>query len=390
VHDEQHNFAHVRCERKVGVDPEPVSTFHGTSDAFFAANDETFDLIFVDGDHTEEQVSRDIANAYVCLAPGGVIVLHDCLPPDAWHQRPVEEFVDGEAWNGHVWRVILREFDASPHKCCIVATDWGCGVIDTAGRQIPMQRQLPAELDYELHFPLLQDYVVSVADFLREDVEVFYHLACIGSWRSVFAEQMRSLRVAGFARVNLSVLGAEAELAAARAVCDDVGLDASIVSADGDLTRFETPALLAVEAYAREHEGYVLYLHSKGVSNPQDGTKARWRRLMMRELVDRWEHCVAELPWYDAIGVNWRDMSPISHFSGNFWYASTRYLRTLADFRSYYDHPRYAIWDAINDKRLGCEFWLGSGSGPPHVLSLVCRNEDMCNSSFWASDHGRV
>jgi hypothetical protein len=145
--------------------------------------------------------------------------------------------------------------------------------------------------------------------------------------------------------------------------------------------------MLAIEAHARTHDGHVLYLHSKGVSNPSDGTKARWRELMMHALVAEWEERMPELAHYDAVGVNWRDMPPVSHFSGNFWYASTRYLRTLADFQTYYDAPRYRIWDAIHDKRLGCEFWIGSGPVAPNVLSLVCRNVDFCSAGFWAAHH---
>lgn len=38
-------------------------------------------FIFVDGDHTYEGVKRDILDYYPLLAPGGIIVFHDYLPP---------------------------------------------------------------------------------------------------------------------------------------------------------------------------------------------------------------------------------------------------------------------------------------------------------------------
>jgi len=387
VRAEEENFAHVRSPRKVGVDIAPVSTFHGTSDEFFSANKDTFDVIFIDGLHTEEQASKDIANAYRCLAPGGAIVLHDCMPPDAWHQRAPDAAEDGENWNGTVWKAALREFNRTKHRCVVVAVDWGCGVIDTSQKQLPACRELPAHLEYEQDYVRLLDYVVTVEAFLRDGVKVFYHLACIGNWKDVFAEQMRVLHTCGFQSIDLTVLGSRHDIQEANDICMRCDIDARVILESDELTLFETPSLRAVEEYARQHEGYVLYLHSKGVSSPQDDTKARWRRLMMRELVERWERCIPELPHYDAVGVNWRDMPPVSHFCGNFWYASTRYLRTLADFQTYYEHPRYRIWDAINDKRLGCEFWIGSGATTPRVLSLVCRNEDFCSPAFLASDY---
>ena len=390
VRSEDDNFARIRCAYKVGVDVEPVSSFHGTSDEFFAQNRDWFDVVLIDGLHTEAQVTRDIDNAHRCLARGGAIVVHDCLPPDAWHQREPEAFSPGENWNGTVWKAVLREFNRTTHRCAIVDTDWGCGVIDAAREQVPRARALPAQLDYDRHFAWLREYVVAVEPFLRESLRVFYHLACIGNWRDVFADQMAMLSRNGFHSIELSVLGTAADMRTVNATCARNEIDARIVLRCADVKLFETPTLRAIERYARDHEGYVLYLHSKGVSSPGDANKARWRELMMRELVENWEPCMRRLAHYDAIGVNWRDMPPLSHFCGNFWYASTAYLRTLADLQSYYDQPRYQIWDAINDKRLGCEFWIGSAAEPPRVLSLVCRNEDFCDPAYWAGNGREV
>ena len=77
------NFASIKCDRKVGVDPNPrMPGIHPmTSDTFFAQNDETFDLIFIDGLHIFEQVYRDIENALKVLNPNGYIICHDTNPP---------------------------------------------------------------------------------------------------------------------------------------------------------------------------------------------------------------------------------------------------------------------------------------------------------------------
>ncbi len=383
VSDEQANFAHVACPHKIGVDPKPVTTFQGTSDAFFAQNQAVFDLVFIDGLHTEEQVLRDLDNANRCLARGGLVVLHDCLPPDAWHQRGPEAYQEGESWNGPVWKAVLRYFNQSPHHCAVLDTDWGCGVIDTARPQVPAALALPERLDYEAHYPLLFRYKVSVAAYLRGQVAVFYHLACMGNWAAVFTEQMHQLAQHGFRQIELTALGSAADLQAALTVCEGLGMGVRVVFWAAELTQYETPALLAIEAHARQHPGFVLYLHSKGVSSPADDTKTRWRQLMMRELVENWEACVLQLPHYDAVGVNWRDVGSISHFSGNFWYASTRYLRTLPDFAAYYAEPRYSVGQSGNGYRLGCEFWIGAAAAPPRVLSLVCRNEDFCAAAYW-------
>ncbi len=48
------------------------------SDDFFADNDASFDLCWVDGDHHYEQAKKDIANAMACTKPNGMVLVDDC------------------------------------------------------------------------------------------------------------------------------------------------------------------------------------------------------------------------------------------------------------------------------------------------------------------------
>lgn len=376
IHNSQSNLAGIKCSHK-------KSSFPFSSDVFFKNSREKFDIIFIDGFHTEEQVLKDVANAFKCLNKGGIIILHDCMPPDAWHQREPEEYKEGENWNGTVWKAALRIFNESMYKCILLDADWGCGIIDTSKKQVPKLLSLPEKLEYAVHYAWLLNYKKTPANYIRDQVTVFYHLACMGNWEEVFSEQMQELAGNNFKKINITVLGNTRNIQQVKKICGKLKIDAEIIFSASELTQFETPAFLAIEKYVKENGGYVLYLHSKGVSNPADISKAKWRRLMMRELVENWENCMLQLPDYDAIGVNWREMPPSSHFCGNFWYASTQYLRNLSDFTKYYNNPRYTITDSINSKRLGCEFWISSSFQKPHVLSLFCRNEDFCNHEFW-------
>ena len=93
-----------------------------TSDEFFKQNKETFDIIFVDGLHTEVQCFLDIENALTILNPNGAIVVHDCLPHS-------EEFTQ-ICHSGTVYKAIIglrctRE-DIRIHT---VDTDCGCAII---------------------------------------------------------------------------------------------------------------------------------------------------------------------------------------------------------------------------------------------------------------------
>ena len=383
MHAEEDNFKHVRCAHKVRITSGVTGNDEEINDTRLEQTGNKFDVIFIDGIHTEAQVLNDIDLALKYIDAGGTIIIHDCLPPDAWHQRELAEYHPGENWNGTTWKAVLRVFNQTIHKCSIIDTDWGCGIIDTSSRQAPINRDLPGTLDYERHYKWLLTYKISVAAFIRDQIKVFYHVACMGNWQQVFYEQLQQLRKNGFLNLNLTVLGSRQELATLREINAEFRMNVNILFSSCQLSHFERPALLAIEKYAKENNGYVLYLHTKGVSSPGDETKIKWRRLMMRELVEKWESCMLQLLAYDIIGVNWREMPPVSHYCGNFWYASTRYLRKLANFDPYYQNPLFQIWDEINHKRLGCEFWIGSAAQKPNLLSLFCKDVDFCNKDYW-------
>lgn len=122
-------FAAVECARKVGVspDPSPAATHTMSSDEFFESNTEMFDVIFVDGIHTEEQVARDVANSLRSLRPDGYVVCHDMNPTTREMQS--EQYAGG-AWTGQGWKHFARLRMTRPDlEMFVVDCDWGCGVI---------------------------------------------------------------------------------------------------------------------------------------------------------------------------------------------------------------------------------------------------------------------
>lgn len=128
-----HVFRLVNVAHKVGVDPDPLSaaTVHETSDAYFAGLDPAvrFDLIFIDGLHLSEQVERDVENALAHLSEGGVLVLHDCDPPNetAAGREMCSGFWCGDVWRAWVaWRRLLAPWNYQTHT---VDADLGLGMI---------------------------------------------------------------------------------------------------------------------------------------------------------------------------------------------------------------------------------------------------------------------
>lgn len=130
------NFNKINAFNKTCVEPFPCSsfdpqlyTFIGTSDEYFKTiNKNTlFDIVFIDGDHTKEQVLKDIENSLNHLSNNGTIVCHDCLPLTELMQS--KQMVKG-GWTGDVWKGIAKlRIERTDLDIKVVDTDMGCGII---------------------------------------------------------------------------------------------------------------------------------------------------------------------------------------------------------------------------------------------------------------------
>jgi hypothetical protein len=124
VHDPYKNFDQIKCQFKIGVDPNGKASFTGTSDEFFKSNryaelqtdtkcgiemdyfiKQTFDCIFIDGLHHYDQVKRDFENAMACLNDGGIILIHDTNPAKEEYACVPRNGLKGR-WNGDVYKII--------------------------------------------------------------------------------------------------------------------------------------------------------------------------------------------------------------------------------------------------------------------------------------------
>ena len=123
---EDETFNKINIDKKVGVDPNSGGNVRLTSDNFFKINKDTFDIIFIDGLHTFEQVKKDITNSLNILNKNGVLLLHDCLPQKVRDQASPRAH---EHWNGDVWKAIVEcrtQKDIDTYTCF---ADQGIGVI---------------------------------------------------------------------------------------------------------------------------------------------------------------------------------------------------------------------------------------------------------------------
>jgi SAM-dependent methyltransferase len=154
------NFFSIKAGRKIAVDPKFnfsrmdrirwlfknrsnlfARFYNGTSDSFFADTKTIcqFDVVFIDGLHTYEQSLKDLNNALNHLKPNGVIIMHDCDPPNETAALPADSYEHVASlnlsgwkgwWSGDVWKVICHlRSTREDLKIFVLDCDSGLGVI---------------------------------------------------------------------------------------------------------------------------------------------------------------------------------------------------------------------------------------------------------------------
>lgn len=133
----------LKAQRRMGVDivegsdwatyrSRGAEFFLGTSDEFFALPAELvgeWDLIFIDGDHSRTQVLRDVYNSLDVLAEGGLIAMHDTLPPTRDHTH--------EKWSGTAYEAAIELRGLEDLEVYTFPVTYGLTLVGKIGAEFP-------------------------------------------------------------------------------------------------------------------------------------------------------------------------------------------------------------------------------------------------------------
>lgn len=124
---------------------------------------------------------------------------------------------------------------------------------------------------------------------------------------------------------------------------------------------FEFPAIEKIKeiADAAEENIRILYLHTKGSSKnqlaPDKDNMNDWFKLMLYATVSMHNVCFKALESHDACGANYSECKGLHfphHFSGNFWWANSNYIKTLPPV------SRTIPYSGFHERH-NAEFWIG-------------------------------
>lgn len=165
--DKNQLFSKVNINNKIGVDPVSGGNVRKTSDDFFKENKSSFDIVFIDGLHTYEQVKKDILNSVNCLLDEGIILVHDCMP-DSLGKQAVPRYK--MQWNGDVWKAIvdLRQQENLEIYTCEI--DQGIAIIKKKKNTSILKLDKPInKLKFKDYFNNYKEYmrVISLEEFKK-------------------------------------------------------------------------------------------------------------------------------------------------------------------------------------------------------------------------------
>ncbi len=148
-----------------------------------------------------------------------------------------------------------------------------------------------------------------------------------------------------------------------------------IINYSDNAQLFEKPTINLIHTFSQFNECKILYLHTKGISYTKQNNSmlytnvTDWTNYMLYFLLDKHELCIDLLDIYDIIGCNYSE-KPHKHFSGNFWWADSKYIRKLNKIKSNVRHD--------------CE-WYILGSDNPNMYNIYSSNIDHYKDSYPSS-----
>jgi hypothetical protein len=130
-----------------------------------------------------------------------------------------------------------------------------------------------------------------------------------------------------------------------------------------DVKLYEFPTLIKLQEYAEKNDAFCFYIHTKGVTYPEQPRKEQgdyYRMFLMSYVVLQWQKNIDLLmKGHTCSGPGWIPEGAFpQHYRGNFWWANSDYINTL---------PRINTLDTTN--RFNAEFWIGMGQADPGITT---------------------
>jgi len=186
---------------------------------------------------------------------------------------------------------------------------------------------------------------------LKDNIFIFFHIATIGNYQEIvdeiFTELVNSNLIKIAEKINLCIVG-----------MGNVSIpnhkNLNIYQSD-NISFGEFYTLNKIKEFSDNttNNYKILYIHTKGVTNPNNVCVIDWRKYMIYFNINKHSNIVSLLENYDTCGVDLVS-EPTKHYSGNFWWANSFFIKKLPNI----DEISKPSSKAILTVRHNSEFWL--------------------------------
>lgn len=192
----------------------------------------------------------------------------------------------------------------------------------------------------------------------------FWHICMINNYFEIISEQLNLLLESGLydkaEYIYAGCSGGPKELEKVKQLFSNH--EKIKVSQISNIKNFEFPTLEHFKHIVEiRPDFFAFYIHTKGVSYPTNEGGKHWRDYMNYYTITRWKDNVGKLmEGYDTCGVKLipKGAFPL-HYSGNFWWANTGYVKTLPPINSLNKQDRFQA-----------EMWI-CGNNP--ITATLCQ-----------------
>lgn len=164
----------------------------------------------------------------------------------------------------------------------------------------------------------------------------FYHVYADGQWETPVTEHINALQTSDILRhlndIYIGIVGQPNNRIAVVRAFHNAGIYPQVAAEANEGWEHVTLEPLRKRCTSDDP---ILYAHTKGSANISD-INTGWRKSMTYWNVIQWRQALTHLQTVDCVGCHW--IQEGQFFGGNFWWANSKYLRTLPplDYTSRY------------------------------------------------------
>lgn len=313
---------------KDNIDDERIKTFivdHSNEEDIinFSNLGYKYDVIVDDGSHRmkDQQITAQLL--FKNIKDGGMLIIEDLQTSIECRMPEKQIFGWGDPQKTTCLDMLQSIIDKSP-KTDYVTKEWEyfCENIEFI--------EISKDRDDSIYA------IIKKKGNTKKKTKVVYHCYLVGDWKEVVSGQLKRLKESGlyeyadniFVTVNI---GDSSKEEFSQFVSEYSKLEISF----NDGNNAEYPGIKKVREVSLLDDSYVLYFHTKGVSNTYNDLNSKtysqekvqniksWKECMEYFVIDKWEECIELLRDNDNVGVtcnnNW--------YWGNFWWSQTNHIQ---------------------------------------------------------------